>query len=430
MSESNFRIMDSRHSRRSFLERLGVTAVAAGLASGHASDIFAQGQRGNGAEPIKLPALTAPTDPPSGDPPAPWPPEKRLGFAVVGLGHLAIEQVLPAFGESRKGKLVGLVSGSSEKASKLAAQYGVSEKNVFDYRHYDRLADNPEIQVVYIALPNSMHAEYTIRAARHGKHVLCEKPMATTIKDGEQMIEECAKASRQLMIAYRIQYEPHNRAAREFVRNKHFGDVKYIDAFNGQRQGDPAQWRMDKKLSGGGSLVDLGIYCLNTIRFLLGEEPVEVKASWQSPANDPRFRSVEDLVTFQLRFPSGVLAHCASSYDSYNSKRYRIATTEGWLGLEPAFPYRGIEMQTAKLEAGKGRVDHPQIESKNQFAVEIDHMADCVRENRKPFTPGEEGLQDQRIMSAIYESAQANSVVKLPKVDRVDAFRGPEPNAS
>jgi predicted dehydrogenase len=319
------------------------------------------------------------------------------------------------------------VSGSPDKSQKLAQQYGIASKNILEYRNYDRLADIAAVQVVYIALPNSMHAEYSIRAAKAGKHVLCEKPMAINPVECEQMIEASDRATRKLMIAYRIQYEPHNRAARDFVRTARFGQVKYIESFNGQRQGDPDQWRLDRARSGGGSLVDLGIYCLNTIRFLLGEEPVEVSATIHSPANDPRFRSVEDLITFNLRFPSGVLANCASSYDSHNSKRYRVFATEGWFGLDPAFPYRGLEMQTARVENKIEHIERPQITSKNQFATELDHMADCVMNNVKPFTPGEEGLQDQRIMNAIYESAEKGTPVKLRAVEGKDFFRGPEP---
>ncbi len=415
-------------SRRQFLKRGAVAALATGFLSKRSLMVTGQGQQTPGSpQQIKLPPLNAPTERQRKEPPVSLPPEKRIGYAAVGIGHLALEEVIPAFGASNKAKLVALVSGSPDKARQVAMQHGVKPANIYNYQNYDRLADNPEVQAVYIALPNSMHAEYTIRAARAGKHILCEKPMATSVGDCEKMIEAGERAKKWLMIAYRIQYQPHNRLARDYVRKKQFGEVKYIEAINGQRQGDPTQWRLDRARAGGGSLVDLGIYCLNTTRFLLGEEPIEVSASIYSPPNDPRFRSVEDLVSFELRFPSGVLSSNASSYDAHDAKRYRIYATEGWFGLEPAFPYNGIEMQTARADGNIERVEHPRLDSTNQFAVELDHLAECIIQNRRPFTPGEEGLQDQRLMEAIYESARTHRAIRLEPTSKLDAFRGAEP---
>ncbi len=419
---------DTKQSRRKFLQRMGQGALAAGLATQVAPFVSAQERQPPASQPINLPPLSAPTERQRGEPPAPLPPAQRVGFAVVGLGHLALEEVLPAFGASKKAKLTALVSGSPDKARQVAAQYGVAENNIYNYQTYERLADNRDVQAVYIALPNSLHAEYTIRGARAGKHVLCEKPMAISVKECEQMIEACERANRKLMIGYRIQYEPHNRMAREMARNKQFGQVKYVDAMNGQRQGDPNQWRLDKERAGGGSLVDLGIYCLNTARFLLGEEPTEVSASIYTPPNDPRFREVEDLISFQMRFPSGVIVNSASSYDSHDANRYRVYATEGWFGLETAFRYRGTQMETARADGKVERVEKPQIEAKNQFATELDHLAECIMENKRPYTPGEEGLQDQRIMEAIYEAARTGRPVKLQASNKPDAFRGPEPS--
>lgn len=321
------------------------------------------------------------------------------------------------------------MSGDADKASRVAAQYGIQPQNIYDYQTYDRLRDNQDVQVIYIVLPNSQHREFTVRGAAAGKHILCEKPMATNPREAEEMIRACERANKKPMIAYRIQYEPMNRMARDMVRQKQFGAIKFIELVNAQRQGgDLEQWRLKRALAGGGSLPDIGIYCLNTARFLLGEEPEEVSASIFTPQNDPRFREVEDVVSFRLRFPSGVIADNLTSYDAHRSARYRVHAATGWYGLDPAFLYRGLQMETARAEGQVERIERPRIPEKNQFATEIDHFAECVLENKQPFTPGEEGLQDHRIMAAVYEAARTNRPVKLQVPSKLDAFRGAEPN--
>jgi predicted dehydrogenase len=242
------------------------------------------------------------------------PPNKRLGIAVVGLGHLALNQILPAFGRARSVKVTALVSGESDKARAVGAQYGVPESHLYGYGNFDRLKDNPDVDIVYIVLPNSMHAEYTVRAAAAGKHVLCEKPMATSVADAERMISACNQAKRRLMIAYRMQYEPHQRMLIKLARNAANGSIRLIDAVNGQNDLGNGQWRQKKAFSGGGSLVDVGVYCLNAARYVTGEEPVEITARTTQPTNDARFREVEDIAMFTLRFPSGTVANCASGY--------------------------------------------------------------------------------------------------------------------
>jgi predicted dehydrogenase len=212
------------------------------------------------------------------------------------------------------------------------------------------------------------------------------------------------------------------------VRERRLGQVKFIEAVNAQRQGDPNQWRLDRERAGGGSLPDIGVYCLNTVRFLTGEEPTEVFAHVYTPPNDPRFREVEDLVTWQLRFPSGIQSSNMSSYDAHKATRYRVYASEGWFGLDPAFAYRGLQMETARAEGRVERMERPRIAEKNQFATEMDHMAACVLDDKRPYTPGEEGWQDHRIMAAIYESARTGRSVKLEAANKLDAFRGPEPD--
>ncbi len=406
------------HTRRA----LFAASLPLGLA---APMLSAQSENG---DQIKLPPFKADTERQGGPPPSPMPPADRVGFALVGLGRLSVEELLPAFGACKKARPVALVSGDRNKALLLARQYGVPETGIYDYATFDRIRDNPAIQVVYIVLPNGMHHEYTIRAAQAGKHVLCEKPMATSSRECEEMIAACNKAQRKLMVAYRIQYEPHNRFARELVRQKRFGPVKLIQSVNAQRQGEPRQWRHDKKLAGGGALPDIGLYDLNTTRFLLGEEPAEITAMIGSTPGDPRFREVEENIMWHMRFPGGALTSHMSGYDAHESRRYRVHAPTGWIDLDPAFAYRGLRLRTAKADGKYENITEHHIEEKNQFALEMDHFADCVKQGRQPFTPGEEGLQDHRVMEAIYQAAQTGRVIRMQGASRPDAFRGPEPS--
>ena len=224
-----------------------------------------------------------------------------------------------------------------------------------------------------------------------------------------------------LMIAYRIQYEPMNRAMQLLVRKKAFGEVKYIESTNGQRV-ENTEWRLSKSLSGSGAVGDVGIYCINTIRFLLGSEPTEVFARTFRPPNDSRFREVDATAIWQMRFPTGVLANCMCSFDTYRASSYRVVGQRGLFGIDPAFPYHGL-----KMFAQPDPSPLPQMAESDQFANELDHMADCVINGRQPYTPGEEGLQDQRIIEAIFESARTTRAVTLPRFDKVDPFRGPPP---
>jgi predicted dehydrogenase len=297
--------------RRSFLSHAGKGLIAT-AALGSVSK----------AAPAQLPPLEAPSEKPKAPPPAADPPDQRIGVALVGIGHLALEQLLPAFAQSRSTKLVALVSGDRKKAEAIAAQAGVDAKKIYDYKGYDRMRDDGAIDAVYIALPNHMHAEYTVRAAAAGKHVLCEKPMALNVGEAQQMIDACKRADRRLMIAYRIQYEPHNRFIQQAVRDRRFGRVSLIEGHNGQNVGDPKQWRL-KKAAGGGALADVGIYCLNTCRFLLGEEPIWVTGAIHSTEGDARFTEVDENVVFQLGFPSGALGSFSCSFGTHRSNRYR-----------------------------------------------------------------------------------------------------------
>lgn len=383
------------------------------------------GDRKELPSPIALPDWVAATEKKSSGPPTALPPGARTGYAIVGLGRLALEQILPAFAKCKRSRSVALVSGDPAKAAKVADQYGIGPKHLYDYKSFDRIRDDPDVEVVYIVLPNSMHLEFTARAASAGKHVLSEKPMATSSAECRQMIDACNRAGRTLMVAYRCQYEPYNRALTAIARTRELGAVRLINAENVQNMADPSQWRLRRALAGGGSLPDIGIYCLNACRYLTGEEPVEVSAMIQSPADDPRFREVEDRVAFQLRFPSGVLASCQSGYSAHESRRLRLLGESGWAELDPAFSYKGLRLHVGRVGGKAEVVSERRLDEADQFAAEIDHMSERLAEGRRPRTPGEEGLQDHRLMEAIYESAREGRPVRLDPVPGLDTTRGP-----
>lgn len=424
--------------RRGLLWTAGGLVTASAFAGLGAACARAEGSAGAGPapggaaprpEPVKLPRLLASSEPESEKMPAPMAPNKRVGFAIVGLGRLSLEEILPAFGACKYARPTALVSGDPDKARKVAEQYGIDPKSIYDYKSYDKIRDDKAVDAVYIVLPNGMHHEYTIRAAQAGKHVLCEKPMANTSAECVEMIEACKKANRKLMIAYRMQYEPYNRQMIKLCRSKALGPVKMIQALNAQTQGDPNQWRLKKALAGGGALPDVGIYCLNATRYLTGEEPIEVIGRVYNTPDDPRFKEVDETVDFLLRFPSGVLANCSTSYSCHGSKRYRVLGADGWAEMDPGFPYRGLRMKVAKKMADHNANEAAewQLQEKDQFALEMDHFARCLLDDKRPHTPGEEGLQDMRLIEAIYTSGREGKPVKLDPVSGLDAFRGPPP---
>lgn len=336
-------------------------------------------------------------------------PSRRIGYAVVGLGSYATRQIMPNFAGCDHARLVALVSGTPAKLEQYGAQYGIPATHRYSYADYDRIRDNPDIDAVYVVLPNSMHAEYSIRAARAGKHVMCEKPMAVSAAECEAMIAACRKAGTKLMIGYRSRFEPYNRLAIDLARGGHVGPTRFITAEHGFPI-RPDQWRLDRPLSGGGSMMDIGIYSLNAARYLTGEEPVEVSAIESTDRNDPRFRTVEDRLSFTLRFPSGIVANCISSYSSPHNG-YRVIGTEGWIDMEPATPYNGQTMTIRKDGVTAPRTLPAPV--KNQFAGQLDHLAECILNNRTPIVAGEEGLADLRVIEAIYRSAAERTSVRI-----------------
>jgi len=332
-------------------------------------------------------------------------PARKIGIALCGLGSLSTHQLAPALQQTKFCRLAGIVTGTPAKAARWQAQYGIPDHCVYNYDTMAQLADNPDIDVVYVVTPNALHAESTIKAAQAGKHVLCEKPMETSVAKCQSMIDACKAAGRQLAIGYRLHFEPNNLECARLAREKTFGDVKMIEAGFGFAIGDPTQWRLKHALAGGGPLMDVGIYALQATRYLAGEEPVLV--SGQVVTTDPvRFKDVEESVTWQMKFPSGILAHCDATYRFGGINRHRSFTERGWFGLESAYGYGGI----SGLRSDGQEINLPEV---NQFAAEMDDFAQCILGNRPTRVPGEEGLRDVKIMMAIYESARTGRAVDL-----------------
>ena len=329
----------------------------------------------------------------------------KVGFAIVGLGKLSLTQLIPALKTTKTARLAAVVSGHPDKARRVAAENGLPADAVYGYDDYDRIAKDPRIDVVYIVLPNSMHAEHTIKAFKAGKHVLCEKPMATTIADAEAMIAAAKAAKRHLMIAYRCHYEAQNLDVMRRLRAQSMGKVRQINTTMGRQAdlSDPSDvWRLDGKMSGGGALGDMGVYGVSAARYLLNEEPVAVQAWARTDRSDPRFKETEDLINWQFRFPSGVIANGSTSFAYAPTMAFEVICEKGRLVADPAAFYGGNQLTVVK--GGQAQPPVPAPDS-DQFAREMDWMADVVRGKAPMVSPGEEGLQDMRLMQAILESA-------------------------
>lgn len=341
---------------------------------------------------------------------------KQTGWAIVGLGELALGEIMPAFAECSLARPVALVSGHPDKARKVAKAYDIQEEAIYNYENYERLAENKEVDVIYIVLPNSMHAEFTIRGLKAGKHVLCEKPMAATVAEATQMIAAASEADKKLMIAYRLHYEPFNRKAMELCKSGALGKIKSFVSTNAQNVKAP-NIRLSAKLAGG-PLGDVGVYSINAARYTLEEEPVEVFAVAHHPENDPRFREVPESVVYTLRYPSGALAHCDCSFGVSESRFFQVHGSEGYLRLDPAFSYRGLRLHVKEGDAKSGDAELKELlmEPVNHFAAEMDHFSSVILNGETCRTPGEMGLADMRILAALEKSLQTRQPVTLAEV--------------
>jgi predicted dehydrogenase len=331
---------------------------------------------------------------------------RPVGFAAIGLGTIS-DIFMRACANSQTAKITALVTGHpADKGARYAAMYGIPQSSIYTYETFDRICDNKDVDGVYVGLPNSMHCEYTVRAAAAGKHVLCEKPMAISSAECNSMIDACRKAAVKLMIAYRIQYDPTFAQAIEIIRSGGIGQIQsFHGAFLGQQRA--GTWRLNRKLAGGGPILDLGIYPLNAIRFITREEPGGFGAVISTREQSGRFAEVEQSMEWTMKFPSGIIASCGCSYGASGGGYLRINGDKGYLVIEPAFNYDGVHVRgETNGNGGRKPVDIAGTgKLPFQFTLEAEHFADCIRNNRPPVSPGEEGLKDMLAIEAIYRAA-------------------------
>ncbi len=357
--------------------------------------------------------------------PKPESEHKRVGYAIVGIGKLSAEELIPAVRTSEHSYIAALVTSEENKGNAFARAFDLTENDVYNYEQFEELAGREDVEAVYIVLPNALHREYVERAARIGKHVLCEKPLGMNAEDAQAMVDACKKAGVLLMTAYRCQYTPEHWAARDAVQGgklgqARLGKIKLLDSMHVQVQDDPEAWRLKKDLAGGGPLPDVGIYSVNILRFVLGQEPEWVFAAQHQPKGDPRFKEVEESVSAMLGFPGGVIANVLTSYGAMKTGTLRVLGEEGALLMDPAFPYDGLKV---KITDDQGEFS-PSFPEYDQFTLEFDHFAQCIRGGQQPWTPGEEGVADHIVMDAIYESIRSGKRVELKPVRKPDASRG------
>jgi predicted dehydrogenase len=330
--------------------------------------------------------------------------KKKLGVALVGLGNYSTNQLAPALQQCNLCYLAGIVTGSPEKAESWSKKYNIPQKNIYNYQNFDEIKNNADIDIIYVVLPNSMHAPFTIRAAKAGKHVICEKPMALNVKECEAMIKACEQAKVQLSIGYRLYFEPHHLEMRRLGTEKIFGAIKMIESGLGFQMADPKSWRLDKDLGGGGAIMDLGVYCIQGARRTLGELPTAVTA--QGYVRDKGiFKGIYELMMFQMEFPSGAISNSTTTYTSYIDRLY-ATTGYRWFGLEPAYNATGAKGNTFE---GKMEFQTPAFQQISQ----IDNFADCILNGKKSVAAGEEGLIDLKIIEAIKQSADKGKKIEL-----------------
>ena len=322
--------------------------------------------------------------------------KNKLGIALVGLGNYATRQLAPALLETQMCELKGIVTGTPSKIDQWKKTYNLKDHQIHNYDNFDSIADNDEIDIVYVVLPNHMHKAFTLRAFRAGKHVICEKPMAMNAREAAEMVAAGRKANKQLFIGYRLHYEPHHREIMRLCQTEEFGKIKFSEGGFGFRAGNPNQWRL-KKAYGGGALMDVGIYVIQAARYTIGQEPIAVSA--REFKTDPvKFKEVDELITWQMEFPNGVVANCTTSFSASTNHLY-VAAEKGFIRLSPAYTYGGLSGYTRKY-----KFDFPQV---NQQALHMDGIADALM-NGLPHlnVGGEEGLRDMKIIDAIFKSVK------------------------
>lgn len=335
-------------------------------------------------------------------------PAKKLGVALVGLGNYSNLQLAPALLETQNCYLAGIVTGTPEKAKTWATKYNIPAKNIYNYQNFDQIRNNPDIDIVYVVLPNFLHAEYTIRAAQAGKHVICEKPLAMNAREGEQMLAACRKANVKFGVGYRLYYQPHHLEARRLGTQKEFGNLKFIESSFGFTRPAPGSWRLDKKI-GGGAIMDLGVYAIQGARRTAGQDPVAVTAQ-AFTFDHEHFKGIHETVLWQFEFPGGLVSNSTTSYSAYVDRLF-ASCERGWFEVSPAYNAIGTKGRTGEGRNVKGEMNF--TVKKYQQIDQLDDFALAVLNDTQPAATGEEGLKDIKLVEAILRAAETGNKIKL-----------------
>ena len=329
-----------------------------------------------------------------------------LRVAICGLGSYG-SRVADAMQSCTKAKLVGAISGTPSKLTTWQNKYNIPAKNCYNYENFDAIKDNPDIDAVYIITPNSLHKPYTVRVAKAGKHVISEKPMALNAKEGQEMIDACRQANVKLLVGYRMHLEPKTLEVVRMRKEGELGKPLFFQGLAGFRIGDPTQWRLNKALAGGGSMMDIGIYAVNGARYMVGEEPIWVTAQ-ETKTDKVKFKEgVDETITFQFGFPGGATASCLSTYAMNGLDKFYLNGEKGFAEMQPSTGYGPIKAKTNKGELMQ--------EHKTHQTVQMDEMAAIILQGKQPIIPvdGEEGLKDLKIMDAIFLAAKTGKKIEL-----------------
>jgi predicted dehydrogenase len=329
-----------------------------------------------------------------------------LRVAIMGLGSYGT-RVAEAMQSCTKAKLVGVISGTPSKIKAWQEKYKIPEKNCYNYANFDQVRNNPDIDAVYVITPNGLHHDQVIRVARAGKHAICEKPMALNAQQGQEMIDACKTANVKLLVGYRMHFEPRTLEIIRMRKAGEFGKVLFFQGLSGFIIGDPTQWRLNKQLSGGGSMMDIGIYSINGSRYMIGEDPIWVTAE-ETKTNPVKFKEgVDETIQFQLGFPGGAVASCLSTYSMNNLDRFFLNGDKGFAELQPSTGYGPIRGRTHKGELIAPDTIHQ--------TVQMDQFAGILLGGKHPILPvdGEEALKDLKIIDAIYAAAATGKKVDL-----------------
>lgn len=330
---------------------------------------------------------------------------RKLGVALLGLGRYSSGQLGPALRETKLCTLTGVVTGHPEKGEQWAADYNLNKKNIYNYENFDQIAHNPDIDIVYVVTPPALHPEFVIRAAKAGKHVISEKPMATSVADCDRMIAACKKAKVKLAIGYRLHYDLYHKEMMRLAKEQDFGPFMKMTGDRGFVFGQRA-WRIDKKLAGGGPMMDLGIYIVHGACMAAnGLAPTSVTAHEEPKTKPDLFNEVEETIRWTMDFPNGAKCEAVTSFN-HSSDQFRIEGAKGWMDFKQhAFTYHGIVCETSR-----GLLNLPAI---NQQAAHMDDFADCILTGRDTPVPGELGRRDLQIITAIYEAARTGKRVQV-----------------